>query len=469
MNNAKLSKELLHITDEYCELFCDSMGQCYAKISIKNHYEIWALKSQGFKDWITHINYHNNQIGISKHMLQELIDTLEAKAKYENQLKEVYLRVAQQNNKIYIDLCNASWQVVEISSNGWKVLNHSPISFIRKSSMKAFPVPKQGEDITLLKKHINITDEDFPLIVGWLLMSLQANHGAYPILVFQSQEGSAKTTTTKMLSLLVDPNQAETLTNPKNDDDLLLIANDTHLLSLDNLSGIKLSTSDILCGLSTGTSRKTRKLFSNSELITLKLKKPIILNGIDDIANRGDFASRALLINLPKLMVKRSNVEVWSEFNKDYPKILGALFDRLSQALQNIKNTKIKDNIRMIDFAQWVSASESAETKGQFLEAYKRNIHHATYKTIESSTFANSILELMIRQKEWSGTATELLNTLTNIVGEKVSKGKYWITSPEQLAKKLGRYESSFIKIGITITKKKKEGRRIILLSRNEI
>ncbi len=107
--------------------------------------------------------------------------------------------------------------------------------------------------------------------------------------------------------------------------------------------------------------------------------------------------------------------------------------------------------------------------EGQFIEEYKRNIHHATYKTIESSTFANSILKLMNRQKEWSGTATELLDLLSNIVGEKVSKGKYWISSPEQLAKKLGHYESSFSKIGMTITKEKNEGRRIILLSRNEI
>ena len=50
-------------------------------------------------------------------------------------------------DKIYIDLCDPEWRVVEIDKHGWSVLSRSPVLFIRKKSMSALPIPAEGGDI----------------------------------------------------------------------------------------------------------------------------------------------------------------------------------------------------------------------------------------------------------------------------------------------------------------------------------
>ena len=40
---------------------------------------------------------------------------------------EVFVRVAGDGERIYLDLCNPNWEVVEITATGYRVLKESPV------------------------------------------------------------------------------------------------------------------------------------------------------------------------------------------------------------------------------------------------------------------------------------------------------------------------------------------------------
>ena len=115
---------------------------------------------------------------------------------------------------IFYDLCQPNWSVVNITSNGWEVLDKSPVSFVRTSNMKSLPVPmnipnrETRRGINKLLKHINIRADELPLLVGWMLMAMQSGSGAYPILVINGPAGSGKSTAVRMIRAVIDPNQS---------------------------------------------------------------------------------------------------------------------------------------------------------------------------------------------------------------------------------------------------------------------
>ena len=141
---------LIGIATKQCKFFHDSQGEVFAKISLNNHMEIWNLTSMGFRDWISHQLWSQHQEGLSNASLDSALATLRGIATFDSPTEEVYLRVAQINNELYIDLCNEDWQVIKIDSIRWSVIKKSPVSFIRSKNMRALKIPKTKGDIKRL-------------------------------------------------------------------------------------------------------------------------------------------------------------------------------------------------------------------------------------------------------------------------------------------------------------------------------
>ncbi len=83
-----------------------------------------------------------------------------------------------------------------------------------------------------------------------------------------------------------------------------------------------------------------RQLYTNSEEVLVNLQRPIILNGIDEVASRGDLMERAIILHLPLIdETKRVPEEqFWNSFDAAFPGILGGLCSALSVALKNRDN-----------------------------------------------------------------------------------------------------------------------------------
>jgi|TARA_B100000929_G_C15502119_1_gene417749 hypothetical protein len=457
---------LIGIATKQCKFFHDSQGEAFAKISANNHTEIWNLSSMGFRDWISHQLWSQHREGLSNASLDSALATLRGIATFDSPIEEVYLRVAQINNELYIDLCNEDWQVIKVDSIGWSLINKSPVSFIRSKNMRALKIPISKGDINLLKKHINIKEKDFVLIIGWLLMSMQAGKGAYPILVLRGSAGCGKTTTSRMLRELVDPNIATLLSKPKTEN-LRVIGTNNHVLAFDNLSGIGANQSDALCKISTGDNQTVRKLYTTNEEFTISLKKPILLNGIDEIAKRSDIASRSIKIDLSKLENYSSEHSIWNAFMIDIPSILGGLLYGLSAALNQYENTRINNLPRMGDFSKWATAAGQTYgwMKDEFMLAYTENLEQSYLDSIESSEFASALVTMFDNHPEFKGSPIELLTQLEllaingNIKNVRTAKG---------VTEQLSRYDNALNKLGIFIKKyRDRTNKTVLIITKN--
>ena len=248
-----------------------------------------------------------------------------------------------------------------------------------------------------------------------------------------------------------------------------MVASHNHLLVFDNLSSLSHAASDLLCQLATGGGFGTRQLYSNQEEFLLHANRPILLNGIENVAVRSDLADRAVCITLEpiKEVDRRLERELWTEFERVRPRILGALLDAMVVGLRRLPDIRLPTKPRMADFAQWAAACETAYwPEGTFLAAYSENRQEAMADVIESDPVAESIRLLVDSQQSWEGTASELLSKLESITDERTVKSKRWPANAQVLSRQLKRVAVSLRQVGVEISFQRLAQSRQICISR---
>lgn len=187
----------------------------------------------------------------------------------------------------------------------------------------------------------------------------------------------------------------------------MISAKNNWLLTFDNLSGLKAWLSDAFCRLSTGGGLSTRGLYSDSEEVVFNSTRPIILNGIDEIARRNDLIDRALIVNLPRIPEKKRRLEreLWEAFESAKSRILGSMLDAVSCGMKNINDLKLKSLPRMADFSKWVVSAESKLPweNGKFIEVYEENRDESALSALESDLVAVALMDLLAEVEEWVG------------------------------------------------------------------
>lgn len=457
------------------DLFHDPAGDCYATIPVGDHRETHRLRTKGFRQWLARRFHEEHGKAPGSQAMQDALVVLEGQALFDGPKHPVYVRLAEHEGTIYLDLADAEWRAVAIDGGGWRILNDPPVKFRRAAGMLPLPVPEPGGSLDDLRALLNIGDEDWYLVISWLVQALRPT-GPYPVLVVNGEQGSAKTTLTRILKALVDPNMAPVRSEPREVRDLMIAASNGWVLGFDNLSRVGGWFSDALCRLSTGGGFSTRALYANDEEQLFDAQRPVILNGITDLATRPDLLDRALLLNLPSIPEarRRPEAEVWADFQRRAPGILGALLDAVSAALANISVTQLDRLPRMADFALWVAAAEAALgwEMGTFLEVYSENRQFADAIARDADPVADALLGYLDEVEFWSGTATELLAALNELQGEEkrkpLERAKVWPTTPHALSGALRRLAPVLQRSGVVVlfNREAGSGRRIIQLER---
>jgi hypothetical protein len=386
---------------------------------------------------------------------------IEAKAHFDAPERVVHVRVGGLDGRLYLDLGDATWRAVEIDATGWRVIDNPPVRFRRAAGMQPLPVPVTGGSIEVLRSFLNVqSDNDFVVVVAWALAVLR-NRGPYPAIVLSGEQGSAKSTFAAILRALLDPNTAPLRALPREDRDLFIAASNGHVLAFDNVSGLPGWISDTLCRLATGGGFAVRQLYTDQDEVLFDAARPVILNGIEEIVTRPDLADRALFLTLDPIPEerRRPEAELWAAFEAERPRILGALLDAVVEGLKRLPETRLEQLPRMADFALWATACETALwSAGTFWAAYCGNRDEAVEGVIDADPIAFAVRAVMARRTVWTGTASDLLRALAEVVGSRVAKSKTWPDGPRAVAGRLRRAATFLRKIGIEIVFRR-EGR----------
>ena len=444
----------------------------FATIHYEDRYETWPVRSGDFRTWMQWLFYQVYGGMPKAQAVRDAQRHFEGMGLFEGPQQDVHLRYAGNSEAVYIDLANDAWEQIRITKEGWGIVKakDSPVKFKRPRGMLPLCYPgEQAASIEDIGRFFNVkTENDLVLIVSWLLGAMQPE-GPFPILVLQGEQGSAKSTTARLLKDLLDPSTVPLRTLPSCERDLAIAASKSWVLSVDNLSGLPIWLSDAFCRLATGGGFGTRTLFTDDTEILFNARRPLILNGISDIATRHDLADRALIVHLPPVLEKKrmSEKQLEASWKKAKPAILKTLLDGVVSALRSLNDVVLPGLPRMADYATWVTAAEEGLrwTKGTFMKAYEANRMNLIDIALEADIVATAIMDLMKETAEWTGTASQLYEKLKSLVPDYERKANVWPRGANVLSGRLIRAQTFLRKKGIEI-ERRKSGDRIITIWR---
>ena len=427
------------------------------------------MRSREFRMWLSGQFYEATGGGLGGQALEDGIRILEARAVNQGPQYEPFIRVGRHGKNLYLDLCDARWRAVEITSTGWSVVEKPAAKLLRSSSMRPLPEPEAGGMIEELRGFLNVrSDDDFMLVVAWLVAALR-DRGPFPVLAINGEQGAGKSVFSRMIRALVDPSAAPIRAVPKDDRDLVVSASNSWMLAFDNLSSVPAWFADALCRLATGSGFATRMLHTDRSETIFDAARPIVLNGIPSLTDRADLADRAVTIHLATITEEARDPEdeLIAAFEAKRPVILGALLDAVAGALRNLNTVKLERSPRMADLAKWVAAAEPALgwEAGKFLAVYRENRRDVIETSFEADAVAVGIRDYIIAEQPdgWTGTATELLSALNTRVNEGVRKSKLWPLSAQGLGNRIDRIAPLLRNKGFVVERRHSGQRHIII------
>ncbi|MSU62301.1 MAG: hypothetical protein EXS31_07880 [Pedosphaera sp.] len=438
------------------EFFHTPDGRAFAKIPFGGHIEIWPIDSRRFKSLLEHRYYQSTKKALNRNALTDAVGVLTAKGNFDGKEENVSMRVARLGDNILIDLCDPGWRVIEVSADGWRVREKSPVNFVRTRNMRALPSPAPSSEgsIEPLWEVLNVTPAQRALVVGALIVSYHPD-GPFFILNIVGEQGTGKSGASKTIRNLIDPNEVPLVSPPRDERDLLVQATNNRCVAFDNLSHLPNWLSDALCRLSTGGGNSSRELFTNGEEFTFSVKRPVILNGIGDVASRPDLAERCLQIELELIPEDRrlTEEELSGKLELAAPVIFSAILNGLACALRRKSQVSRKSLPRMADAVVWAIASETAFgfSEGTFLAAYRSSINRGALSSVEGDVVGGAIVDFLKDKDAWAGQPKELWDELQQQAKEVLVRGKGWPKTPKALSEALKRLAPAFRRVGYEV------------------
>ena len=182
----------------------------------------------------------------------------------------------------------------------------------------------------------------------------------------------------------------------------------------------------------------------------MEATRPVIANGIETLAIRGDLAERCSVVTLDPISDadRETEADFWERFEEARPGILGALLDAAVSGLRNEATIRLPELPRMADYARWNAACELVLpwARGTFLRAFSGNRDAADRTLLEGSLIARSIFEMC--RPPWAGTATQLLEAISR---KSNPKRPGWPNNARDLSNQLRRIAPAMRRLGAEI------------------
>lgn len=388
---------------------------------------------------------------------------------------ELHLRTAPCRGGVIVDLGDETGRVVAVDASDWTVVDKPPAwfpLFRRTNRVTPLPEPQRGGALDELRGLLNVTDETWPLILGWLVA---APFGwiARPWLYHTGPQGSGKTDAALLALSVLDPRQALT-TAPRRGDrsDPAGLASASYLLGFDNLSHISDELSDWLCSLVTGGEDSRRILHTTATVMSLEFMRTGVLTGISLSGLKPDLLERLIPVEFGRIASeqRRLHGQITQAFEALRPRLLGALLDAVSLVLRHLPEVDpaALGVPRMADYAAILRAYDLGTGTTDTFEAYRTVVHESFDEAANEDPVAAVVLDYMSMRESVTLEPADLYQSLTI---HRLSMGQaddaYWPANARAFSTALLRL-TAMLERQCRITRHRANGRRLITIERRD-
>ncbi|MEU7647583.1 ATP-binding protein [Streptomyces huasconensis] len=357
--------------------------------------------------------------------------------------------------------------LIRIHPTGWDIVTPDPaeVCWRRTQLTGELPMPAKdtdGKGIDLLLRLCNFaTAATESLAIAWLIGCLGPSVPV-PAPFLTGPQGAGKSTGGRMLVRIIEGMSGDLRRAPKDEENLTAAVAAGWVTALDNLSYLSPDLSDAMCCIVTGAETVKRALYTDGDVVRARYRRPLLMTGIDVGVIRPDLAERLLPLRLERPTVRRTEAELWAEYEEILPVVLGSLLDLTVKV--RAAEADIPTDLRMADFAH-LCAQLDAATGFRSLDAYRSSLDDLNDDVIEGDLLAQTVLQYaaaLVPGTEERMTSTEWLQCLTRLYsGEDCrSLPKGWPTTGKVLSDRLKRLQPTLAARGVLIDAgRTKEGR----------
>ena len=217
--------------------------------------------------------------------------------------------------------------------------------------------------------------------------------------------------------------------------------------------------SDIICRLTTGQGFRTRELYTNMGEVILKLKRSIIINGINRASYKPDFIDRECPIHLGVMPESRrmTDADIRAKAEALIPKVREFIISIIPKAMELYSQveSELRGKLpRMADFVIWGECGIRAMgfPAMSFYNAYMEAKHEETVDVARDTLIISAIQGLMANREEWKGTTKDLLDMLESFVTENQRKSKAFPKDERRLGRALRELLPTLHELGFEVT-----------------
>ncbi|MFJ8663105.1 ATP-binding protein [Streptomyces sp. NPDC093795] len=405
--------------------------------------------------------------------LKEALDLIEALALTED-VQPTHIRVAPGfDGATWLDLGRDDGKSVRIHPTGWDILIPDPreVCWRRTQLTGEMPLPVKdtdGKGIDLLMRLCNFASAQAEsLALAWLIGCLGPS-APVPAPFLTGPQGAGKSTAGRMLVRIIEGMSGDLRRAPKDEENLITAVAAGWVTALDNLSHLGPDLSDLMCCIVTGAETIKRALFTDGDVVRSRYRRPLLLTGIDVGVIRPDLAERLLPLRLERPLVRRTEAELWAEFEEVLPVVLGSVLDLTVKV--RAAQADIPTDLRMADFAHLCARLDVASSLGA-LDAYRASLDDLNDDVIEGDLLAQTVLKHAADIEPGTQvrmTSAEWLHGLTQLYSgddfRPLPKG--WPTTGKVLSDRLKRLQPVLAARGVLIDWGRSNTARYIELTR---
>jgi hypothetical protein len=464
--------KFLEALPDLLKIFLGQNGKAFAELSGAGNPYVVAVGSRQLDNTIRKLA-RNVGIRLRKKDFLEINHILQAHAEMGTIKRDVWYRVAPIPEGIEVDLGDADHTRVRVTAGQVNIVTiGSQALFYRSAVCLPMAMPAAVGNLDSLKKYINLDHVSVMLLIAWLTYLLahpKVPASKFVILVLQGNQGSGKTWLCNLILMLLDPNIVGVQILPNNIQDLVVAAQNAHVLVFDNLRRLNQLTADALCVAATGGALSARQLYTDSDQTVMRLHVGLVLNGLHRFVDQADLAQRCLPLELRPLVDTRrkSEAELFREFQDDLPAIQRGLFDLIADIFTHLPTAKVVHPERMIDFSTWLAALELVKgvPEGIYQAEFSQALNQGQLDALLDNSLAAAVLDFTAGEGggNWSGTPAELLALLSERLPWGTQRARDWPQNAISLSKRLLPLQAGLQTQGVIVEFRRGKERRITI------